>query len=52
MHLKNGRSTGTGAHMQKGATLRVMVTSKLRVFDQMAAPVPEIMDSSGIYKYE
>jgi hypothetical protein len=45
MHLKNGRSTGNGACRRRGL-LRGWwwpVGPKL-VFDQMAAPVPEIMD--------
>jgi hypothetical protein len=46
MHLKNGRSAGNGAYAQKGTTWRVMVASspKIIFFDQMAEPVPEIMD--------
>jgi hypothetical protein len=45
MHLKSGRSAGNGAHTKKGTTSRVMVTSSPKIiFDQMAAPVPEIMD--------
>jgi hypothetical protein len=46
MHLKNGRSAENRAYMQKGATSRVMAASRPKVsFDQMAAPIPEIMDS-------
>jgi hypothetical protein len=47
MHFKNARSTGKGTYTCKGTTLKVMVSigPKL-VFDQMAAPVPEIMDGS------
>jgi hypothetical protein len=42
--LKNGRSAGNGAYIPKGK--RVMVASTKKVFDQMAPPVPEIMDDS------
>jgi hypothetical protein len=31
MHLKNGRSSGNSAHMQKGATSRVNVASRPKV---------------------
>jgi hypothetical protein len=42
---KNGRSTGNGGYAQKGITLRVMVASRPEIrFDQMAEPVPEIME--------
>jgi hypothetical protein len=49
MHLRIGRSTGNGAYMQMGPVLRVMMACKSivsfdLVFDQIAAPVPEIMD--------
>jgi hypothetical protein len=47
MHLKNGRSSGNGAYVQKGITSRVMVVSTKLVFDQMAAPIPEIMDTNS-----
>jgi hypothetical protein len=45
MHLTNGKSAGNGAYMQMGTTLmvKVPVGPKL-VFDQIAAPVPEIME--------
>jgi hypothetical protein len=47
MHLKNGRSIGNDPYMWKGITSRVIVASRPKVsFDQMAAPVPEIMDDS------
>jgi hypothetical protein len=48
--LKNGGSTGNGAYTWKGTTSRWLlpVGPKL-VFDQMAAPVPEIMDGSLLY---
>jgi hypothetical protein len=47
MHFKNGRSAGKGAYTWKGTTLKVMVAigPKL-VFDEMAAPVPEIKNGS------
>jgi hypothetical protein len=46
MHLeKNDRSAGNGGYAWKGITSRVMVASRPEIkFDQMAAPVPEIMD--------
>jgi hypothetical protein len=48
--FKKGRSTGNGAYTQNGTTSRVMVVVGPKfVFDQMAAPVPKIMDSSSIY---
>jgi hypothetical protein len=47
MHLKNGKSIGNGAYMQKGTNLGVMVASRPKVFfGRMAAPVPEIMAGS------
>jgi hypothetical protein len=47
MPLKNGRSDGNGAYPQKGTILRAMVVSRPKVsFDQMPAPVLEIMDNS------
>jgi hypothetical protein len=47
MHLKNDRSAGNGAYARKRTTSRVKVASRLKVsFDQMAEPVPEIMDGS------
>jgi hypothetical protein len=47
MHFKNGRSAENGSHMWKGTTLKVIVTGRAKlVFDQTAAPVPEIMDGS------
>jgi hypothetical protein len=45
--FKQGRSTGNGAYSWHGATSRVMIARRPRVFDQMAAPVPKIMDQSG-----
>jgi hypothetical protein len=39
MNLKHGRSTGNGAYVQER-----QIGPKL-VFDQMATPVPEIMDT-------
>jgi hypothetical protein len=45
--FKNGISTGKDAYMQTGTILRVMLASRPKIsFDQMAAPVPEIMDSN------
>jgi hypothetical protein len=47
MPLKNGRSAGNSAYTRKGTIWRVMVTGRAKVsFEQMAAPVPEIMDGS------
>jgi hypothetical protein len=47
MNLKKGRSAENSAYAQKGTTSRVTVDSRPRVsFNQMAAPVPEIMDGS------
>jgi hypothetical protein len=49
--FKNGRSAGNGTYGRKGTTSRVMVASRPKVsFDQMAAPVLEIMDGS-MYVY-
>jgi hypothetical protein len=49
MHLKNDRSAGIGAYMQKGTTSSVTVASRPEIsFDQMAAPVPEIINGSLI----
>jgi hypothetical protein len=48
-HLKNGRSPGNGVYVQMGTTLRVMEAIRPIVLDQMAASVPEIMDTSNIY---
>jgi hypothetical protein len=43
--FRNGRSAGIGACALKGTTSRVFVTSRPKVsVDQMAVPVPEIMD--------
>jgi hypothetical protein len=42
MVLQSGRNTGKGARERKGTTSRAVVVS----FDQMAAPVPEIIDGS------
>jgi hypothetical protein len=40
---------GNFAYTWKGTSLRVMVASKPKVkFDQMEAPVPDIMDMSSI----
>jgi hypothetical protein len=50
--FKNGRSTGNCAYAQKGTTSRVMVVSSATlIFEQMAAPVPKIMDTRGIWFY-
>jgi hypothetical protein len=52
MHLKNGRRAGSGAYARKGTTSSVMVASMPEVsFEQIAAPVPEIMDGS-LYVYD
>jgi hypothetical protein len=49
MHFKNGGSTANGAYVQKEIISMAVVASRPRVnFDQMAAPVPEIMDITGI----
>jgi hypothetical protein len=46
MHLKqNCISDGNCAYAQKVTTSKVMEDSRNKVFDQMEAPVPEIMDS-------
>jgi hypothetical protein len=46
--FKNGRSTENGAYARRGADSRVMMASRLKlVSDQMAAPVPYIMDGYG-----
>jgi hypothetical protein len=46
--FKNGSSAGYGAYVEKEATSWVMVaTGPIVSFDQMAAPVLEIMDTSG-----
>jgi hypothetical protein len=46
MHLKKWHKHWD---VQKGITLRVMLASRPKVnFDQMATPVLEIMDRSGI----
>jgi hypothetical protein len=38
------------AYVQQGTTSKVMVASRPKVsFDQMAAPIPEIMDGSLYY---
>jgi hypothetical protein len=52
MHLKIGRSAGNDVYVQKGTIVRVVgpVGPKL-VLDQMAAPVPEIMDTSSILRF-
>jgi hypothetical protein len=43
--FKIGRAVENGAYIQKGTTSRVMMASRLEVnSDQMAAPIPEIMD--------
>jgi hypothetical protein len=43
--FKNDRSAGNGAYGRKGTTSRVMVARMPKIsFDQMAAPVLEIMD--------
>jgi hypothetical protein len=44
--FKNDRSTGKSVYARKGTTLRVKMASRHKVFDQMAAPVLEIMDGS------
>jgi hypothetical protein len=44
--FKNAGSAGKNAYMWKGTTSRVMLASRPKVsFDQMTAPVPEIMDT-------
>jgi hypothetical protein len=49
--FKNGRRAGNGSCVWKGGYSRVMMASRPKVsFDQMAAPVPEIMAGS-LYKY-
>jgi hypothetical protein len=40
----NSTSDGNGAYARKGTFLRVMVAIRRKVFDQIRAPVPEIMD--------
>jgi hypothetical protein len=40
--FKNGRSAGDVAYASKGTTSRMIVASKPKVFDQMAAPDPKI----------
>jgi hypothetical protein len=46
--FKNGRSAGNSAYSRKGTTSRVLVASRPKVrFDKMAAPVPEIMDTTS-----
>jgi hypothetical protein len=48
--FKNGRSTGNVKYLWKGTTLRVIAASSPKLFfDQMAAPVPDIMEISGIH---
>jgi hypothetical protein len=44
--FKDGRSAGSCENMWKGTTSTRPVGPKL-VFDQMAAPVPEIMDTTS-----
>jgi hypothetical protein len=52
MLLNKGRSNGNGAYAKKRTTLRVMVANRLKLlFNQMATPIPEIMDESGIPLY-
>jgi hypothetical protein len=44
-----GRSAENGVYAWKGTTSRVMVASRPKVsFDQMMAPVPEMMDVCSI----
>jgi hypothetical protein len=46
IHLKKmTENAGNRTHMRKGTTSRVMAAGPKLVFDQMAAPVPEIMDT-------
>jgi hypothetical protein len=47
--LKNGRSSENGVYVRKGTTSWVIETRRSIVRDQMAAPVPEIMDTGSIY---
>jgi hypothetical protein len=48
MHVNNGRSARNDADARKGTVSRMMVASRPSVsFDEIAAPVPEIMD--GFY---
>jgi hypothetical protein len=50
--FKNGRSAGNGEYALKGTTSRVIVASKPKVnFDQIAVPVPEIMDVESIFHF-
>jgi hypothetical protein len=43
--FRNGRRGGNSAYARKGTASKVTVGSRPKVsFDQMAAPVPEIMD--------
>jgi hypothetical protein len=46
--IKNSRSAGNDAYARKGTTTRVMVAPVVQklVFDEMTAPVPEIMNDS------
>jgi hypothetical protein len=41
--FKSGRNSGNSACSWKETTSRVMVSSRPKVFDQMAPPVPEIL---------
>jgi hypothetical protein len=44
MHFKNGSSAGNSAYTQRRITSRAMVArGPILVFDQIAAPVPEII---------
>jgi hypothetical protein len=45
MHLKNGRSTESGAYMQKETTSRMMVAIRTKfVFGLITVPIQDIMD--------
>jgi hypothetical protein len=49
---KNGKSARYNAYAPKGTTLKVTVATKPKVsFDQMAAPVSEIMDGLCISSF-
>jgi hypothetical protein len=48
--FKNSKSTENGTYTQKGTTSRVMVASRLKVFDKMAAQVLKTMNGSFYYR--
>jgi hypothetical protein len=45
--FKKGQKCMNGAYTWKRTTSRVMVASRLKVIDQMAAPIMEIMDTTS-----